>query len=265
MVGRGRWNIDIVVLFRAFSDIASYEDALTAAAIPCYTVQGRGFYGRREVIDLVALLAAVDDPRDSLRLAAALRSPFFALSDDCLLELGLRLHERSATPRFNSLAEMFAAAVPDFSGLDLAGLGGERDGGPAGLVRAPRVARVARPSRAARDGRAGARPDRLRKRDGGAGPWAPAHRQFAQGGQLAHRFDARRFFTFHDFVAYLRRLTEAEPYEPQARILGEIDDVVRLMTSIRPRGSNFRSYSPMQGGCPTRRAARHCSILNAAS
>ena len=85
--------------------------------------------------------------------------------------------------------------------------------------------------------------------------------------ELAHRFDTRRFFTFHDFVAYLRRLTEAEPYEPQAQILGETDNVVRLMTVHQAKGLEFSIVDPRRCGtvCPTRRAARHCSIRNAAS
>src|SRR5258708_22155520 len=80
-----------------------YENALAAAGIPAYTVKGRGFYGRREVIDLVNLLAAIDDPRDSMALATTLRSPCFGLADDCLLELGLGLHERGA----GSIADLF--------------------------------------------------------------------------------------------------------------------------------------------------------------
>jgi ATP-dependent helicase/nuclease subunit A len=57
--------------------------------------------------------------------------------------------------------------------------------------------------------------------------------------ELAHRFDTHQFFTFHDFVAYLRRLTETEPYEPQAQILGEMDNVVRLMTIHQAKGLEF--------------------------
>jgi ATP-dependent helicase/nuclease subunit A len=225
---------DIVVLFRAFPDIASYEDALTAAAIPCYTVQGRGFYGRREVIDLVALLAAVDDPRDSLRLAAAIRSPFFALSDNCLLELGLRLRERGLTPHFTSLAAMFAAGSPDF-----AWLGAERDQ----VERAWSVLRELRESRAhlalpAMVERALDLTDYesvMAGLDHGRQRIANLRKVV----ELAQRFDTRRFFTFHDFVAYLRQLTEAEPYEPQAQILGETDNVVRLMTIHQAKGLEF--------------------------
>ncbi len=225
---------DIVVLFRAFPDIASYEDALTAAAIPCYTVQGRGFYGRREVIDLVALLAAVDDPRDSLRLAAAIRSPFFGLSDNCLLELGLRLHERGPTPRFTSLAAMFASGSRDF-----AWLGAERDQ----VERAWSVLHELRESRAhlalpAMVERALDLTDYesvMAGLDHGRQRIANLRKVV----ELAQRFDTRRFFTFHDFVAYLRQLTEAEPYEPQAQILGETDDVVRLMTIHQAKGLEF--------------------------
>jgi ATP-dependent helicase/nuclease subunit A len=57
--------------------------------------------------------------------------------------------------------------------------------------------------------------------------------------ELAHRFEARRCFTFHDFVTYLRRLTADEPHEPQAQILGEADNVVLLMTVHQAKGLEF--------------------------
>jgi ATP-dependent exoDNAse (exonuclease V) beta subunit len=229
---------DIVVLFRAFSDIAFYEDALSGAGIPCYTVQGRGFYGRREVIDLVALLAAVDDPRDSLRLAAALRSPLFGLSDDCLMALGLRLHDRNATPRFNSLGEMFASETPNFI-ADLAGLGNER-------ISVERAWQVLHELRGLRGQLAlPAMVERaldLTDYESVMAGLEQGHQRIAnlrKVVELAHRFDTHQFFTFHDFVAYLRRLTETEPYEPQAQILGEMDNVVRLMTIHQAKGLEF--------------------------
>ncbi len=53
------------------------------------------------------------------------------------------------------------------------------------------------------------------------------------------QFDAHHLFTFHDFVAYLRQLTEQEPYEAQAQTLGEQDNVVRLMTVHQAKGLEF--------------------------
>ena len=95
---------DIALLLRSFEDVRIYERALCDAAIPCYTVKGRGFFGCREVLDIAELLTAVDDSDDSLALAAALRSPFFALSDQCLMEIALQGAERGL-----SIAQQFEA------------------------------------------------------------------------------------------------------------------------------------------------------------
>ena len=62
---------DIALLLRSFEDVQIYERALCEAGISCYTVKGRGFFGCREVLDIAELLTAVNDPDDSLALAAA--------------------------------------------------------------------------------------------------------------------------------------------------------------------------------------------------
>ena len=86
---------DIALLLRSFSDVAIYEDAFVRAGVPSYTVKGRGFYDCKEVKDLAALLAVIEDPQNSIELAAVLRSPLFALSDQCLLEMALHLQRRA--------------------------------------------------------------------------------------------------------------------------------------------------------------------------
>ncbi len=78
---------DAAILLRSFGDVALYEEALKAAGVPFITVGGRGYFNRSEVEDLLALLCALDNPADDLNLAAALRSPLFALSDETLFAL----------------------------------------------------------------------------------------------------------------------------------------------------------------------------------
>ncbi len=75
---------DVVLLFRASTDIPRYEEALRQAGIPYYVVSGRGFYQAREVQDLVHLLRVLDNPLDDFSLAVALRSPLAGISDDTL-------------------------------------------------------------------------------------------------------------------------------------------------------------------------------------
>jgi ATP-dependent helicase/nuclease subunit A len=80
---------DFALLFQASTSFEIYEQALASAQVPYVTIAGRGFYNRQEITDLSNLLAFLASPSDSLRLAAALRSPMFALSDETLFRLAL--------------------------------------------------------------------------------------------------------------------------------------------------------------------------------
>lgn len=228
---------DIVLLLRAFTNVAIYEEALLDAGIPCYTVKGRGFFACQEVLDFIELLTVVDNPADSMALAAALRSPFFGVSDECLAEIALYREQAGESVEFSprsSLSVTFTTGGPAFSWLSA----GRDD-----AIRAWRIL------------------DELRKlRQRGTimavvehalaatsyeavmlglrqGPQRVANlRKLAE---LARDFESRRLFTFHDFVVHLRRLAEHQPYEPPAQILGENENVVRLMTVHQAKGLEF--------------------------
>jgi ATP-dependent helicase/nuclease subunit A len=189
------------------------------------------------VLDTIELLTVVDDPADSLALAAVLRSPFFGLSDDSLAEIALRREHTDDDGEFSSgtrFSVAFAAGGPSFSWLSM---------GRADAVRAWRIL------------------DELGKlRQQGTIVPVIEHALVAtsyeavmlglrQGTQrvanvrklaeLARDFESRRFFTFHDFVVHLRRLADQQPYEPPAQILGESEDVVRVMTVHQAKGLEF--------------------------
>jgi ATP-dependent helicase/nuclease subunit A len=75
---------DIAFLFRSLTDSSEYEKALVEEGFDFHVVGGSGFYAQQEVLDLVNVLTAIDDPLDAVAMAGALRSPFFSLSDDAL-------------------------------------------------------------------------------------------------------------------------------------------------------------------------------------
>jgi ATP-dependent helicase/nuclease subunit A len=87
LVASGHQYKDIAILLRAFTGLWTYESALRRAGIPYLTVQGKGFYQREEITDLVQLLRFLDNKTDELSLAAVLRSPLCGISDNALLAL----------------------------------------------------------------------------------------------------------------------------------------------------------------------------------
>ena len=77
---------DVGLLVRRMSPdfVGAFEEAFQARGIAYRLVGGKEYYAREEVAALVATLRAIDNPADRLAVFAALRSPFFALSDDDL-------------------------------------------------------------------------------------------------------------------------------------------------------------------------------------
>lgn len=74
---------DIVILARSTKAIGQQiYDALTAEGIPVHMENTRGFFDTREISIMVSLFQIIDNPRQDIPLAAVLRSPAFAFTDD---------------------------------------------------------------------------------------------------------------------------------------------------------------------------------------
>src|SRR5205085_11962302 len=78
---------DVVLLFRAMSNVHLYEAALRQAGLDYYLVGGRAFFAQQEIYDLLNLLRALENPQDGVSLAGTLRSPFCCVSDEALFVL----------------------------------------------------------------------------------------------------------------------------------------------------------------------------------
>ncbi len=81
-----RWR-DVAVLLRRFTRLDEYLRELRRAGVPHYVVGGRGFYEQQEVRDLCHALTLLDQPKDALALLGVLRSPLVGVSDRTLLVL----------------------------------------------------------------------------------------------------------------------------------------------------------------------------------
>src|SRR5262249_24931825 len=97
---------DVVLLFRAMSNVAVYEAALRRHGLDYYLVGGRAFFAQQEIYDLLNLLRALENPQDAVSRAGTLRSPFGCLSDESLAlpalppdGLWAGLHDRATCAR----------------------------------------------------------------------------------------------------------------------------------------------------------------------
>jgi ATP-dependent helicase/nuclease subunit A len=226
---------DVVVLTRATTDLRAYERALEERGVSTYVIGGRGYWAHPQVVDLVAYLRALANPRDEEALYTVLASPLVGCSLDALVILGAASRATGRDPwwvlrdpgdgldalaaddrsRLAALAEWFAAeraAVPrsgieqlieralELSGYDLAMLA--MPGGPR------RLANVRKLMRLGRAWEAESGPDLrgfLALVQGRASGWSGA----------------------------------GDPRESEAPVEGEALDAVRLMTIHRAKGLEF--------------------------
>lgn len=88
-----RWG-DVAVLYRSSNVLAPFEREFRRQAVPYRVIGGKGFFEREEVVRLIAVLTAIEQPGDALNVVAALRSPFFGVSDADLAAGALAVRSR---------------------------------------------------------------------------------------------------------------------------------------------------------------------------
>jgi len=228
---------DVLVLFRATTEIQRYEDALSRYDLPYYTVSGRGFYHTQEVQDLRNLLAAIENPLDDVALAAVLRSPLVGVGDAGLYWLGA---PAPSGPRDED------EPPPQGAGRIAAG-----------LERAEQLGGLAPPDR---ERAAAFRPLFHRLRQLAAGSHVAevletavratdydlkllcqrnGRRRYAnleKLRQLALAFQSQARFGPRDFLDHLQHLQVLAERETEAATEAEDSDVVRLMTIHQAKG-----------------------------
>jgi len=231
---------DILLLFRASTDIPRHEYALRQAGIPYYVVSGRGFYQTPEVQDLLRLLQVVENPLDDFALAVVLRSPLVGVSDDTLYWLsrdwstwrpGTAFPEEASASRYGRLWPTIAQAetVPILPEDDRAALRAFRAllgelqallpaGQPLDLLDLI----LARTRYLAC----------LLAADGGEQRAANVRKLR----EVAADFQQRDIFDMADFQRYLSQLGQIATREASAPLDVEASDVVRLMTIHAAKG-----------------------------
>ena len=89
---------DIVLLTRATTDLRVYERALEERGIPTYVIGGRGYWSHPQVIDMVAYLETLANPRAEEALYTVLASPLVGVSADALVVLAAVARDRGVDP-----------------------------------------------------------------------------------------------------------------------------------------------------------------------
>lgn len=221
---------DVAILFRRFTFLEVYRQALSELGIAHRVIRGRGFYGAQEVVDIASLLSLVGTAEDALALAAVLRSPWVAISDVSLFKLGLACDGHLCLRRLQRLPSLGELNLPDPE-----------------LHRLERFLRIYPQLRRERD-RLGVRSllrvalEELGYRVAVAGtPFGEqALANLDKVLDLADRWDGAGKGDCSGFAQRMRELADQDPSEAQADLL-EIGDprAVQLMTIHQAKGLEF--------------------------
>ncbi len=214
---------DIVILFRAMSDVRYYEEALRRHGLDYYVVGGRAFFAQQEIFDVVNLCQYLDDVDDEVALIGVLRSPFFSLSDDSIVALGqsrtLTWALAHASPTF--LPEQQQEQVRR-AGKVLAELRDKKDRLAISRLLTLAIERTGYDASLLTEFLGERKLANLRKLI-----------------DMARQFDQSGLFTLADFVDELRNSVADETREPLAATHPESSDVIRLMSIHQSKGLEF--------------------------
>ncbi len=214
----------VCLLFRRFTSWGSdmtrpYVEALEARGIPHLLVGGRSFHLREEVESLRTALAAVEWPDDELSVYATLKGPLFAIGDEELVEYRQRF--RRLHPYRLPREELEPRLQPVVDGLTLLrSLHGLRNYRPVEET----VNRLLTATRAHAA-------FVLRER----GEQALAN--VLRVAELARTYESAGSLSFRGFVERLRE--EAEGEAPEAPVVEEASEGVRIMTVHKAKGLEF--------------------------
>jgi ATP-dependent exoDNAse (exonuclease V) beta subunit len=214
----------VCLLFRRFTSWGTdvtrpYVEALEARGVPHLLVGGRSFHLREEVESLRTALAAIEWPDDELSVYATLKGPLFAIGDEELIEYRQRF--RRLHPYRLPKEEVGSALQPVVDALALLrSLHGLRNYRPVEeTVNRLLLATRAHAAFVLR----------------GRGEQALAN--VLRVAELARTYEAAGSISFRGFVERLRE--EAEGEAPEAPIVEESSEGVRVMTVHRAKGLEF--------------------------
>ena len=104
---------EAAILVRTNDRVGDFQEALDRYEIPSVLEGGRDFFEREETAAVLAILRALDDPRDAVSVYAALKSAFFSFSDEDLFRaktagVSFDFTATKTAPAAGRLADAFA-------------------------------------------------------------------------------------------------------------------------------------------------------------
>ena len=230
---------DVCLLFRRFVDYRTdvtraYVQALECRGIPHLLVGGKAFHEREEVDALRTALAAIERPDDTLSVFATLRGPFFAIAEEDMLSwhsLGVGFQPFAMPDTVPANLEPVAAALRTLRDLTR-----RRNHRPV----AETIGELIEVTRA----------------HAGFILWRGGEQVLAnvlQIQELARQYEAEGGLSFRGFVDELRQAA-SRAQTPEAPILEEGTDGVRLMTVHKAKGLEFPVVLLADIGCKLHRA-----------
>ncbi len=206
---------DIAILMRTYNPLPFLEEALRSHEVDYRVMGGKYFYRRQEVQQLLAVLKAIDNPIDKVALVAALRSPFFGISDEELFLFHAGggnlnyLQEAQGSPMkepFRLLRKLHKMRNESSVSALLKRLYEETSGLVLFLLRPQGEQRVA---------------------------------NLQKIGDMARALEERGMLSFRGFVRWLSERQEEEAEEEEPPTLERGDNFVRLLTIHRAKGLEF--------------------------
>ena len=224
---------DMAVLLQNMTHIAAVTEALQKRAVPYAVTDGRGFFERTEIRDLMNLFRFAVNPYDDLNLSAVLRSVYMGLSDTLLTRLHIALAKLNK--------DKAAKNVADISLWHFLLQEQGRNGEDTTLARAVALLRPLPASAAVmnlpgfcREIRGLLHPEAiLALQDNGEEQLANLRKFY----RMAHDFAAQKQGTVQDFAARLQQLAEAKDREAAATVVSE--GAIQLMTVHKSKGLEF--------------------------
>lgn len=212
---------EMAILLRAMTHCETLTAELERQGVPYNVIDGKGFYARQEVLDLLNLLTVLHNRYRSLELAGVLRSPYFGLTDETITSLFL-----SGSSLWDALQQ---AAVPGEQGALVARA--------AHCLRQLRAyaALAALPELWQELWRVLSIDVVLSRQENGAGKLANAQKLR----QLAEAYSAEHQGCLGDWLAYVERVRKAEIRETAANV--DAEDAVQILTIHKSKGLEFHT------------------------